>query len=228
MTINQPNQTSIKISQFIIPFLLLITSSLIISCNPSQQQSTTNTTIDTPQPETKNPAAKTEYEIDNDNLQKARPEIEAREIRITEEIKKLPKSELPENHWAKEWAGDYYVGDILGMNVSIMLAPKAGITYTWHGSVGLYDGNYGDIKEVIDFNNDGHPDGLKINWALHPTTGYDFDSENYYFIKWVEPNRPRIRRYLVPEEQMMEMVNDYNKGGFARDAMYSAPLKETQ
>jgi hypothetical protein len=44
-----------------------------------------------------------------------------------------------------EWAGEYYEGDGLGVNVSLILAPKSGYVFEWHGCLGLYDRNYGAV-----------------------------------------------------------------------------------
>src|SRR5438477_12939061 len=43
------------------------------------------------------------------------------------------------------WAGEYYFGDGLGVNVSLALAPESGFVFSWHGCLGLYDLNYGDV-----------------------------------------------------------------------------------
>jgi hypothetical protein len=49
---------------------------------------------------------------------------------------------------AHPWAGRYYYGDGLGVNVALSLAPKSGFAFTWNGCLGLYDLNYGDVVEV--------------------------------------------------------------------------------
>ncbi|OGV42527.1 MAG: hypothetical protein A2X46_04470 [Lentisphaerae bacterium GWF2_57_35] len=46
------------------------------------------------------------------------------------------------------WAGEYYCGDGLGVNVSLLLAPGAGYVFEWHGCLGLYDRNYGHVTET--------------------------------------------------------------------------------
>ena len=166
-----------------------------------------------------------QYEKDSANLRAAQPEIQARATRIKAELATLPQTELAADHWAPEWAGEYYVGDGLGMNVRILVAPDAGITYTWNGCMGLYDGNHGDIANTFDLDKDGRPDGLEIDWVLNPSTGYDFNSETYYFVRWAGPGGDKGRRYLVPEAKMLDMVNHYNQGGYARDRMYTSPLR---
>lgn len=159
------------------------------------------------------------------NLRSAQPQIQARATRIKAELATLPDAELAEGHWAREWAGEYYVGNGLGMNVRILVAPDAGITYTWDGCMGIYDGNHGDIVDTFDLDDDGRPDGLRINWALDPINRYDFNSETFYFVRWAGPDGGKGRRYLVPEAKMLDMVNHYNQGGYPRDSMYTAPLR---
>src|SRR5262249_4127462 len=44
------------------------------------------------------------------------------------------------------WAGDYYYGDGLGYRFNLMLAPRSGYVYTWHGCLGLYDVDYGTVS----------------------------------------------------------------------------------
>src|SRR5689334_13040566 len=85
---------------------------------------------DDPQPSTK---VATGNEADDGRaLEAASGDIYARRQRIEAEIKSLPdQKDLAATHWARQWAGTYYVGDGTGMNVSITVAPKAGITYTW-------------------------------------------------------------------------------------------------
>ena len=182
-------------------------------------------TSDATQPPSESRQTQEQVAQDDRSLRAAEPAIRAQEKRIQEDLAALPQSDLPEGHWAHDWAGEYYVGDGLGMNVRIHVAPEAGITYTWHGCLGLYDGNYGEITGSFDLDADGRADGLTIDWALHKATGFAYDSKTFYFVRWKGPDGKPGRRYLVPESKMLEVVNDYNAGGFARDGMYSAPLK---
>jgi len=46
------------------------------------------------------------------------------------------------------WAGEYDEGDGLGENVSLILAPETGFVFEWHGCAGLYDRNYGTVREA--------------------------------------------------------------------------------
>lgn len=45
------------------------------------------------------------------------------------------------------WAGEYYEGDGMGMNVRFWLAPQAGCVATSSGCLGLYGANWGTVTE---------------------------------------------------------------------------------
>jgi len=142
----------------------------------------------------------------SESLKVEEPRIEARQRRIDAELDALDRNGLKESDWAKEWAGKYYTGDGLGENVSIHLAPKAGISFMNHGCLGLYGGDHGDVVEAL-------PDGLRLK-LVFGSAKESFLSERVYFVKWGP------HRFLVPEWQMMEFVNNYNEGGFARETMF--------
>jgi hypothetical protein len=38
--------------------------------------------------------------------------------------------------------------DGLGVNVEVFLAPRAGFVFRWEGCLGLYDQNFGTVREV--------------------------------------------------------------------------------
>lgn len=176
------------------------------------------------QPATQRPESP--WVTDERNLRAEFAAIEDRSARIrTELADKHTLDNLPEDHWARRWAGEYYVGDGLGMNVQILVAPDAGITYTWHGCMGLYDGNHGQITGTFDLNDDAKPDGLTIEWTLHPQTDYDFDSERFFFVPWLGPDGAVARRYLVPEDQMLAVVNDV-LSGWGDDLFFAPRLHE--
>src|SRR4030095_1837931 len=67
------------------------------------------------------------------------PLVSERGRRIRAELLNLPKH---------AWAGDYYRGDGLGVNVSLLIAPEAGFVFTWDGCLGRYDWNYGNVRVV--------------------------------------------------------------------------------
>ena len=66
-------------------------------------------------------------------------------IATSEEQTKRIQLELRhlKNH---DWAGEYFFGDGLGVNVSLALAPDSGFVFSWHGCLGLYDLNYGAVE----------------------------------------------------------------------------------
>ncbi len=170
-------------------------------------------------PQPADPPAPKQTKIPGPDLREVLAAVEAklqdRERRIDAELAAMDRPSLADDDWAKEWAGSYYTGDGLGMNVTIKIAPKAGITYTWHGCMGLYDANHGDIVETFD-------GGVIVRLAIDTKISYfSFMSTKLYFVKWGE------RRYLVPEAQMLELVNNYNAGGYARKDLYSIPLRST-
>src|SRR5262245_36189497 len=55
---------------------------------------------------------------------------------ISAELKELP---------SHPWAGAYYQGDGLGVNLDLDLAPKAGAAFLWRGCLGMYGQNLGPI-----------------------------------------------------------------------------------
>lgn len=136
--------------------------------------------------------------------------------------------EFPVEMWAREWAGEYYVGDGTGMNVLVLLGPTSDIVYTDHGCLGLYDSGSGHAEGTFDEDGDGTPDGLLIKWTKHPSDHYGFGSRKWYFVRWPGPDGTEGRKYFVPEDQMMHLIDNYNAGGFARDGLYFAPQKTTR
>ena len=111
-----------------------------------------------------------------------------------------------------EWQGSYYVGDGLGVNITLELGASY-LRYAWHGCLNLYDSNEGEVVEVFD-------DGVRVALEKDEHQGhYHFISSRLYFVRWGE------RRYLVPEAQMMRFLDDYNAGGSRRRELSIAPLK---
>lgn len=143
------------------------------------------------------------------NLHRAGLEVRAK--KIDAELAALDRDAFPEGDWAREWAGTYYTGDGLGTNVTIKVAPESGVTYTDYGCLGLYDMNHGEIAEVLD-------DGLRLTLAFDPDLDYtDFMDDRLYFVRWGD------RKYMVPERQMIDLVNGYNQGGFSRELLMNIP-----
>jgi hypothetical protein len=105
------------------------------------------------------------------------------------------------------WAGRYYHGDGLGVNVSLILAPENGFTVTWHGCLGLYDQNHGTV--------DWDGKRIKLSFAYDLQEGYigHYASE-YKPIRWGE------RVYLIPTDEMIEFCNAVNDGREPRNGSW--------
>jgi hypothetical protein len=102
-----------------------------------------------------------------------------------------------------DWAGDYYQGDGLGVNVDLTLAPKNGFVATWKGCLGLYDVNYGKVNSAEG----------KIRLAFtHANNhrGFEGFPEELMPVRWAE------RHYLIPGDKMIEFANEVNRGSEPR------------
>jgi len=123
----------------------------------------------------------------------------AKKAQIGQELKTL--KEHP-------WAGSYYYGDGLGVNVHLSLAPKSGFEFTWNGCLGLYDLNYGDVIEK---------DGRITLVFTHPNArkGYEGISPELVPLIWGE------RHYLIPTDGFIDFANAVN-AGFEPSASRSA------
>jgi hypothetical protein len=67
--------------------------------------------------------------------------LEGRSLEVWRTIAAEAKS-LPDH----AWAGRYYTGDGLGMNVSLMVAPQSGFLWYWTGCLGMYGLNHGGVS----------------------------------------------------------------------------------
>ncbi len=102
---------------------------------------------------------------------------------------------------AHPWAGEYYNGDGLGMNVELAIAPAAGVAIAAYGDTGMYAANAGSLIVQADGNLVFHfdlPDLPKTRTgqfpdALHP-------------VRWGQ------RRYLIPESELVDFANALNRG----------------
>ncbi len=120
-----------------------------------------------------------------------------------EVLKRVSSETKANSHKADAWpwSGQYYAGDGLGFNLRLAIAPKAGVVYWSHGCFGLYALNYGTFREKdgrihLSFEEKGieDPDGL------HPV---------------LIPVRWGDRRYLIPENEMIDFCNHINSGSQA-------------
>jgi hypothetical protein len=119
-------------------------------------------------------------------------------IAASEEQTKKIQLELRhfKNH---DWAGEYFFGDGLGVNISLDLAPGSGFVYSWHGCLGLYDLNYGAVefsegmvKLRFGFPNE-RAGSLGIAAELLP-------------VRWGK------RHYLIAPDRIIDFANAINAG----------------
>lgn len=135
--------------------------------------------------------------------------LETKQNAIETELTYLDLSDFPLNHWAREWAGTYYSGD----GIRILIAPNSGVVYTLHGCMGLYDSAFGDIIQTF-------PGGVRIALKTPDKPSYrDYMSDTLYFVRW------GTRQYLVPEARLPKMVDNFNKGGYAKSSMFGIPRR---
>lgn len=98
-----------------------------------------------------------------------------------------------------DWAGEYYFGDGLGVNVDLALAPRNGFTFTWNGCLGLYDLNYGDISVANET--------ITLNFTFpNQREGFQGIEPTLVPIRWGQ------RHYLIPVNKMLDFANAINSG----------------
>lgn len=122
--------------------------------------------------------------------QAAKDESAKRDTAIRKELTQLKND---------EWAGEYYYGDGLGTNVSLIFAPTTGFNFVWHGCLGVYDRNYGSIS-ITDKT-------IKLS-PTFPNARKDFQGIDleFYKVAWGE------RHYLIAKDQVIEFCNAINAG----------------
>lgn len=105
------------------------------------------------------------------------------------------------------WAGEYYEGDGLGVNISFLVAPGAGYIYDFRSDVGPVDRNYGAVT---------FKDGkLHLSFTLDNKRERHGIAEEYLPVSWGE------RRYLIPPDRIEAFCNDVNSGTEPRAARES-------
>lgn len=105
------------------------------------------------------------------------------------------------------WAGHYYYGDGLGVNVELDLAPKSGFAFAWNGCLGLYDMNCGDVVES------GGTIRLvpKLPNERKPFEGI---APEYVPIVWGD------RHYLIATNEVVKFANSVNAGFEPREGSW--------
>jgi hypothetical protein len=138
-----------------------------------------------------------------DNAVSAKAEVSAQQgskatVAASEAQLKTIRGELKKlsNH---EWAGEYYYGDGLGVNVSLALAPESGFVFRWDGCLGMYDLNYGQVAFT--------------NGTVKLLFRYANDRKGFQGIApELLPVRWGARHYLVPADSIVEFTNAINAG----------------
>ena len=105
------------------------------------------------------------------------------------------RQELASLKSAHAWAGEYSFGDGLGVNLQLHLAPKTGFAITWHGCLGLYGANEGQVRLT--------PDGvvdLDFRWQ-NLSEGFGQFPRQLLPFRWGE------RHYLVDTAHVARFIN---------------------
>jgi len=131
-------------------------------------------------------------------------------IPITQQIRQQQiEAELAELGDDHPWAGRYTYGDGLGVNQSLLIAPKGGFVVTWHGCLGLYGTNEGQVSETAD----GHL-LLHFLWANRPGGSGGFPGE-LVLVPWGE------RMFLIPPAELIQFVSTVHQLGLrAANGLY--------
>lgn len=110
------------------------------------------------------------------------------------------------------WAGEYYCGDGLGMNVSLIIAPKRGYVFAWHGCLGLYDRNYGAVTETNG--------GIRLAFTFENKKKDEFVgiAEEFIPVAWGR------RRYLIASNEVVRFCNEVNAGSEPRTDLHGFHL----
>jgi hypothetical protein len=132
--------------------------------------------------------------------------LETRKTQIQRELSSLN---------VDSWAGQYYYGDGLGVNVELSLAPKSGFAFTWNGCLGLYDMNYGDLEE-----SDGK---IRLFFKL-PNEHKPLQGIASEFVPVVWGNR----HYLIASDEVVKFANAINAGFEPREGAWGEFLLKRQ
>lgn len=119
-------------------------------------------------------------------------------VKISESRSDQIKAELRYSK-KQEWAGAYYFGDGLGLNIDFEFAPQSGFVITWKGCLGTYGVSYGSVTfqdKVVQ---------------LAPEASFGrmedlFLAPQFVKVRWGK------RHYLVAADHMIEFANHVNAG----------------
>ena len=142
--------------------------------------------------------------VDDERMSAAADEESTqRTARIEAEIAQLGEQ--------RSWAGDYYYGDGLGVNVELHIAPLSGFEFEWHGCLGMYDRNWGEVAER----------GGSLELTFHfpnERAGFHGLDTSFVPVEWGE------RRYLIPPSKVKRFCNAVNSGEEPRAAAWGSFL----
>lgn len=109
---------------------------------------------------------------------------------------------------AHPWAGAYYLGDGLGVNLRLALAPESGVVASWRGCLGLYGANLGEVRSLQE-------GAIALDFAIAQS-----DDASVRFPQNLQPVAWDGRRYLLDATQLDEFVADINAGHEPRDVRH--------
>lgn len=134
------------------------------------------------------------------------PEADAAAKQFAQQIK--AEVESLGNH---PWAGEYYHGDGLGVNVTFMLAPQSGFLFEWHGCLGLYDRNYGEIACTNGM--------VTLSFTFsNERRGFQGIADAFIPVPWGD------RMYLIPSDDIIGFCNDFNARSEPRNLVRGSHL----
>ena len=109
----------------------------------------------------------------------------------------------------REIAGDYYSGDGLGVNCSLMVSSQGKFSFQWDGCLGNYDKNKGSARVINGI--------LYITpTKLNPHDGFRGTSTRFYPVPWGS------RIYLIPTNEIVEFCSDINQGTEPRNDIHGS------
>lgn len=98
-----------------------------------------------------------------------------------------------------EWAGAYFMGDGRGFNIELDVAPRSGVAASWHGCMGVYGSNVGQVQQDAQ--------GALLLDYREPNVG-----KGIAFPERLVPLRWGDRHYLVESDRMLDFANAVNRG----------------
>jgi hypothetical protein len=85
------------------------------------------------------------------------------------------------------------------VNISLIIAPKSGYLFEWHGCLGLYDRNFGAVTNM-----NGR---LRLSFSFeNHRKGFQGIAEEFIPVKWGK------RSYLIPSDDIIGFCNAVNSG----------------